>query len=57
MERHLSGNVGIRDVLFDRVEFALYLPPNEGGILLVGKGLIEEIMAFQPVKVCTYKSS
>ena len=56
-DRHLSSNVGISDVLFDGVKLALYLPPNQGGISLVGEGYIEEIVAFQPIKVSTCNST
>jgi hypothetical protein len=44
-------------MIFDGIELALYLPPNEGGISLVGQGYIEEVMAFQPVEVSTYNST
>ena len=51
--RHLSSNVDVGDAFFDGIKLALYLPPNQGGIPLVGEGYVEEIMAFQPVEVST----
>jgi hypothetical protein len=41
-------------VILDGIKLALYLPPDEGGISLIGQGYIEEVMAFQPVEVSTY---